>query len=75
MWGRELSRWLNTELVDTIAEHAVDRTLELLGPLGIESPDVQFQVPEDDEDRASAEEVIRRAGVQQGFAIITSLAG
>ncbi len=74
-WGRELSRWLNTELVDTMAEHAVDRTLELLGPLGIESPEVQFQVPEDDEDRASAEEIIRRADVQQGFAIISSGAG
>lgn len=74
-WGRELSLWLNSELVGVTAEHTVDRTLELLRPLGIESPAVRFQVPEDSADRAAAVKIIRQAGVQRGFAIVNSGAG
>jgi len=69
-WGRELSCWLNTELVDTTAEHAVDRNLQLLRPLGITAPAVRFQVPEHRPDRLAAEEMIRQAGLEEGFAII-----
>ena len=36
----------NHERVDPSATHVVDRYLELLGRLGIESPAVRFQVPE-----------------------------
>ena len=68
--GRELSTWLNNERVDPKAAHVVDRYLELLRPLGIESPSVRFQVPEHEQDRRSAEEMIRRAGVEKGFAIV-----
>ncbi len=74
-WGRELSPWLNNELVDTTAEHAVDRTLQLLLPLGIGSPEVRFQVPEHEVDRVAAEEIIRRAGLQSGFGLINPGAG
>src|SRR5690606_2526563 len=34
--GRELSGWLNTELVTPAKEHVVERSLELLAPLGID---------------------------------------
>ena len=61
--GRELSKWLNNERVDPKATHVVDRYLELLRPLGIESPAVRFQVPEHEEDREAAEEIIRQAAV------------
>ena len=74
-WGRELSRWLNTELVDTSAEHAVDRTIQLLLPLGIDPPEVRFKVPEHQIDRAAAEEMIRSGGVEAGFAIVNPGAG
>lgn len=74
-WGRELSPWLNTELVDTTAEHAIDRTLQLLLPLGISSPAVRFRVPEDPTARAAAEEMICRAGLGDGFAIVNPGAG
>ena len=50
--GRELSKWFNNRRVDPKSTHVVDRYLELLRPLGIESPAVRFQVPEHDEDRA-----------------------
>ena len=33
-WGRELSRWFNTETVDTPGPHIVQRNLQLLRPAG-----------------------------------------
>ena len=36
--GRELSPWLNTELVDAPAAHVIDANLQLLAPLGIHAP-------------------------------------
>jgi len=64
------SRWLNTEPVPSTATHVVDSNLELLRPLGIESPTVCFELPERDEDRATAERLIRRVGLDNGFALI-----
>ncbi|MCA9119528.1 MAG: glycosyltransferase family 9 protein [Planctomycetaceae bacterium] len=43
--GRELSRWLNSELVTPSKDHIVDAQLELLKPLGIATPAVQFDLP------------------------------
>jgi heptosyltransferase I len=74
-WGRELSRWLNTELVDTTKPHAVERHLELLRPLGIESPAVKFDIPESEASRLAAEEIIRNHGAEGGFALIAPGAG
>ena len=73
--GRELSKWLNNERVDPKSTHVVDRYLELLRPLGIESPTVRFQVPERNDDRTAAEQIIRQCGVANGFAIINPGAG
>ena len=73
--GRELSRWLNTHLVKTRADHVIDCNLELLEPLGITSPKVRFDVPEQPEDRDMAEKLIAQVGVQEGFALITPGAG
>jgi heptosyltransferase I len=74
-WGRELSRWINTETVDTPGPHVVDRNMQLLHPLGIVNPTVRFLVPERIEDRQTAETLIQRAGWEQGFAIINVGAG
>jgi heptosyltransferase I len=73
--GRELSKWFNNQRVDPKAIHVVDRYLELLRPLGIESPAVRFEVPEHDEDRAAAEKIIDEMGIAAGFAIINPGAG
>jgi len=73
--GRELSKWLNNQRVDPKSTHVVDRYLELLRPLGIESPAVRFQVPEREEDRAAAEKVLRQMGLDRGFAIVNPGAG
>ncbi len=73
--GRELSKWLNNERVDPHATHVVDRYLELLRPLGIESPAVRFQVPEHEEDRKAAAAIIREGALEGGFAIVNLGAG
>lgn len=65
-----LNRWLNTEPVPATATHVVDGNLELLRPLGIASPTVRFELPERAEDRATAERLIRRVGLDNGFALI-----
>jgi len=44
-WGRELSPWLNNTLVETLSDHVVDRSLELLSKMEIESPQVEFNLP------------------------------
>jgi len=74
-WGRELSRWINTERVDTPVDHVVDRNLMLLRPLGIESPRVRFGVPESLLDRIAAERMIGRVGFEGPFAILNVGAG
>jgi heptosyltransferase I len=73
--GRELSKWFNNDRVDPKATHVVDRYLELLRPLGIQSPTVRFQVPEHDADRAAADRIIAELGIAGGFAIINPGAG
>ena len=40
--GREISPWLNSELVEPQTTHMVERYLELLAPLGIDRPAVCF---------------------------------
>ena len=74
-WGRECSRWLNNELVDTTVTHVVDCNLQLLRPLGIESPEVHFRVPEQPDAGESAEQIIANCGLEDGFAVFNSGAG
>ncbi len=74
-WGRELSQRINTETVETPAEHVVDRNVQLLRPLGIDSPVVRFRVPEPLLDRIAAEEMIRYCGLADGFGIMNMGAG
>jgi heptosyltransferase-1 len=54
--GRELSRWFNNELIEASGTHVLEHYLSMLRPLGIESPAVQFNLPE----RATDAEVVER---------------
>jgi len=74
-WGRELSRWFYSERVHTDAPHAVDRMLQLLSPLGIESPRVRFSIPESPADRMWVETAVREAELDGGFAVVHPGAG
>jgi heptosyltransferase-1 len=46
--GRELSVWLNSQLIVQTATHLVDAQLQLLAPLGVTEPRVRFAVPRDE---------------------------
>ncbi|TWU07592.1 glycosyltransferase family 9 protein [Stieleria varia] len=43
--ARELSRWMNNETVNPVFSHLTDRSLELLTRLGINTPQVQWDLP------------------------------
>jgi lipopolysaccharide heptosyltransferase I len=74
-WGRELSRWLNNTLVATDDLHAIERGLQLLAPLDISSPAVEFQLTESAADGRVAEETIHRLGLGRDFVLLISGAG
>lgn len=73
--GRELAPWLNTQTVRRTQNHVVDAYLQLLEPLGIMSPRVQFQVPVDREAETTATRFVRSAHLGGGFAAINPGAG
>ncbi len=74
-WGREISRWLNNQLVDTDGLHAIQRGLKLLEPLGIRSPAVRFDLPAAAGDESAAAELIHGLGLDDGFVLVASGAG
>lgn len=73
--GRELSRWLNNRLATPTAEHVVDRTLQLLEPLGIQRPAVNFRLPNHAAANSRAGEILRGAGIEGRFALLNVGAG
>ncbi len=73
--GRELSKWFYTERVRATSQHRIDSYLELLRPLGIESPEVRFEIPERRPDRVAVKEMVRQAGCQGGFCVVNPGAG
>ena len=74
-WGRELSPWLNNELVLPQSRHMIDQGLELLRPLGINNPRVHFDIHEDQSDAEAAERMIGEMGLEGGFAVVNPAAG
>jgi heptosyltransferase-1 len=74
--GRELSKWFHNELVEVGGEHVIDHYLETLKPLGIVEPRVRFDLPEQDEDGAMAEQLMRsHRMVPRRFAVLNPGAG
>jgi lipopolysaccharide heptosyltransferase I len=73
--GRELSRWLNNDLVRSRSAHIIDSNLELLEPLGIQPPPARFEIPESAADAAMAAEIVGRERLHAGFGIINPGAG
>lgn len=69
-WGRELSKWLNNELVATTAPHIVDRSLELLQVLDIHQPQVRFDLPVDPACGQWVNSFLQARQVNRPFAII-----
>jgi len=73
--GREFSKWLNNRLVWRTAPHVVDRYLQLLKPLGVESPKARFCVPVDEAADALVAGFVRKNDLSNGFAAINPGAG
>jgi len=69
-WGREISPWLNSELVHPTRQHVIERTLELLRPLGIQAAAVRFDLPLEEAEMAAAANWVRQSGLESGFAMI-----
>ena len=44
-WGRELSTWLNNQLVETKSSHVVDRSVELVSAFSDQASQNEFQPP------------------------------
>ncbi|MCC7085215.1 MAG: glycosyltransferase family 9 protein [Pirellulales bacterium] len=73
--GREFSTWINNELVAPTAEHVVERSLELLQPLGIHRPAANFRMPVYEESEAAVVRFIVERGIGAGYAVINTGAG
>ena len=74
--GRELSRWFHNELVACGGTHVIEHYLDLLRPLGIESPSVRFDLPERDDDARMADDFLRANGLTAGgFVLMNPGAG
>lgn len=73
--GRELSRWLNNTLVTASGTHVIDRNLELLKPLGIALPAVQFHLDDTPQDVISTQAMLAERQLHHPFAVINPGAG
>jgi len=74
--ARELSWLLTTDRVPATATHVIDRNLQLLRPLGIERPAVEFRLPEAPADAGTIERFLAQTGLpSHGFAVINPGAG
>jgi len=73
--GRELSMWLNNKLVEPTGTHVIDRNLELLRPLGINSPAVQYRLEDTSDDLATAQRMLAELRLAERFAVINPGAG
>jgi ADP-heptose:LPS heptosyltransferase len=74
--GREFSRWFHNELVAVGGSHVIEHYLELLRPLGVDSPEVRFDLTERAADGRAASEFLRHGGLSAGrFAMVNPGAG
>jgi lipopolysaccharide heptosyltransferase I len=73
--GRELSRWLNNDLVTPTQTHVIDRNLQLLAPLGITNPVVRFDLHDTPADARTAHEIVAARRLSDRFAVINPGAG
>lgn len=74
--GRELSRWFNNELVEAGGTHVMENYLSMLRPLGIESADVKFDLPELAADSEVVDRFLQTSGLSgRRFAVLNAGAG
>jgi lipopolysaccharide heptosyltransferase I len=73
--GREISPWLQTQLVQSRQPHVVDRYLELLEPLGTKADKAEFRFPASPAARGKLAPFLNQPLLQPGFAVVNPGAG
>ena len=73
--GREISPWLQTQLVQSRQPHVVDRYLELLEPLGIKADKAEFRFPASPAACGKLAPFLNQPLLQHGFAVVNPGAG
>lgn len=73
--GRELSTWLNNELITPTTDHVVDQQLELLQPLGVNDPFVHFDVPRHQVDGDVVDALLKERTAADEYVLIQPGAG
>lgn len=74
--ARELSPWLNNQLVKCDATHVIDHYLRILEPLGVKNPEVRFDLPQRPADEKYADRILTGLSVHRGeFVLLNPGAG
>lgn len=73
--GRELSAWINNTIVKPHTTHVIDRGLELLRPLGIDTSEIEYRLPRSPKLREQVAAQAAELGWQSPGAIINVGAG
>lgn len=73
--GRELSTWINNTIVKPRTSHVIDRGLELLRPLGIDTSEIEYRLPRSPKLREQVDAQSAEIGWQFPGAIINVGAG
>lgn len=73
--AREAAPWLDNELVQTGRTHLVDKSLDLLVPLGIDRVRARFDLPVFETARASIDAFLRESHLGCDYAVINPGAG
>lgn len=74
--GRELSKLFNNELVEAGGAHILEHYLIMLRALGIESPQMRFNLPERSADAEMVDRFLRKTGlIGRRFAVLNPGAG
>lgn len=71
-FGGEGSTWFNNCLVKSRSTHLVDRSLELLEPLGIHHPPVRFGLPIDRAAHQKISQFLNDAGIRRPFVVLSA---
>jgi len=69
-YGTEFSPYLNNILISPRHTHLTDRSVELLTPLGIHRPAIDWQLPSDKIAEQSAAQILTELRITEPFAII-----
>jgi lipopolysaccharide heptosyltransferase I len=73
--GREISQFLNNDLVEPAATHVIERNLQLLRALDIHDPQVDYGIREWDDDVRMIEQFLHRSELAGRFVLLHPGAG